>query len=182
MAGWDRVLRMAAIAALGFTLSACGGAAGNSSAAASAAQSSTSSGSPVATDSSAPAQDGAQPQSSTAGQNTSTGTPTPSPTDSGGSSPGGSNPPTASVGVVTINWNPPTQNTDGSALTNLAGFKIHYGTASQRYTQTITVSNPGLATYVVSNLPPGTYYFAVTAYSSAGTESPPSAEVHATVD
>ena len=67
-------------------------------------------------------------------------------------------------------------------MENLAGYKIHYGTASQKYTQTITVSNPGLARYVISSLLPGTYYFSVTAYNSAGTESPLSSEVNAKVD
>jgi hypothetical protein len=133
----------------------------------------------VATGSSAPA------SGSTTAPGTSTGTASQSPTgsgSSGASGSGGSNPPTASNGNVTINWNPPTQNTNGSPLTNLAGFKIHYGTASQKYTQTITVSNPGLVTYVIANLSPGKYYFAVTAYSSAGTESPLSSEVSTKVN
>ena len=92
------------------------------------------------------------------------------------------NPPTASASAVTINWMPPTQNTDGSSLTNLAGYNIHYGTASGNYTQTVSVSNPGLATYVVDNLPPGKYYFAVAAVNASGTESPLSSEVAATVN
>jgi hypothetical protein len=92
------------------------------------------------------------------------------------------NPPTASNGVVTINWTPPTENTDGTPLINLAGYDIHYGTASGDYTQTITVSNPGIATYVVDNLTPGTYYFSVTALNSQGTESPLSSELRTTVN
>jgi Fibronectin type III domain len=95
---------------------------------------------------------------------------------------GNAAPPTASSGGVTINWTPPTENIDGSPLTDLAGYNIHYGTASGDYTQTITVSNPGLATYVVDNLTPGTYYFSVAAVNSAGTESPLSAEVSTTVN
>ncbi|MDE2262729.1 MAG: fibronectin type III domain-containing protein [Gammaproteobacteria bacterium] len=94
---------------------------------------------------------------------------------------GASTPPTASTGV-TINWQPPTENTDGSALTNLAGYDIHYGTKSGNYTQTVSVSNPGVATYVVDNLSPGTYYFAVAAVNASGTESSLSSEVTATVN
>ena len=89
----------------------------------------------------------------------------------------GANPPAASAGTITINWAPPTENTDGTTLENLAGYKIHYGTASKKYTQTIKVSNPGLATYVISSLSPGTYYFSMTAYNAAGTESSFSSEV-----
>jgi len=91
-------------------------------------------------------------------------------------------PPTASSGAVTLNWTPPTENTDGTPLTNLAGYDIHYGTQSGNYTQSISVSNPGIATYVVDNLTPGTYYFSVAAVNSAGTESPLSAEVQQTVN
>src|SRR5690348_15493646 len=94
----------------------------------------------------------------------------------------GSTPPTASSATVTVNWQPPTENTDGSALTNLSGYNIHYGTKSGDYTQTISVSNPGLATYVVDNLSPGTYYFTVAAVNSSGTESLLSSEVTATVN
>lgn len=90
--------------------------------------------------------------------------------------------PTASSGAVTLNWTPPTQNTDGTPLTNLSGYDIHYGTSSGNYTQTISVSNPGIATYVVDDLSPGTYYFSVTAVNSQGTESPLSSEVSTTVN
>ena len=83
---------------------------------------------------------------------------------------------------MTLAWTPPTQNTDGTALTDLVGYKIHYGTASQTYTETVSVDNPGIATYVVQNLAAGTYYFAVTAYNSAGTESLLSDEVSATLN
>jgi hypothetical protein len=72
---------------------------------------------------------------------------------------------------ASLSWTPPTQNTDGSALTNLAGYRIAYGTSSTALTQTIQIANPGLSSYTVNNLAPGTYYFAVRAYSSAGSES-----------
>jgi predicted phage tail protein len=83
---------------------------------------------------------------------------------------------------VTLNWTPPTQNIDGTPLTNLAGYDIHYGTQSHAYTQSIRVSNPGIATYVVDNLTPGTYYFTVTAVNSQGAQSPLSSEVRTTVN
>ena len=88
----------------------------------------------------------------------------------------------APPGTVTIAWEPPTENTNGTALTNLAGFTIHYGTNSQNYTSTIQVANPGISRYVVDNLPPGTYYFAVSAYTSTGEDSSYSPQVSVTVD
>ena len=76
-----------------------------------------------------------------------------------------------SNGGATLSWTPPTQNTDGTTLTNLAGYRIAYGTSSTALTSTIQVANPGLSSYTLSNLAPGTYYFAVRAYTSSGTES-----------
>jgi hypothetical protein len=76
-----------------------------------------------------------------------------------------------STGSATLSWTPPTQNTDGSALTNLAGFRIAYGMSAANLDKTIEIPNPGLASYVVTELGSGTWYFAVKAYSSAGAES-----------
>ncbi len=76
-----------------------------------------------------------------------------------------------SNGSATISWVPPTTNEDGSTLSNLAGYKIYYGTAVGNYPNAIDVNNPGLSSYVVGNLASNTYYFVVTAYDSLGTES-----------
>src|SRR5690606_39832230 len=50
---------------------------------------------------------------------------------------------------VTLTWLPPTQNEDGSALTDLAGYKIRYGLAPGSYTQTITIPTPGLSSWQI---------------------------------
>lgn len=85
------------------------------------------------------------------------------------------------AGTVTLNWQPPTQNSDGSPITGLAGYNIYYGTASQSYSQSIKLTNPGLTTYVVENLPAGTYYFSIAAYDATGAQSSFSPEVAAAV-
>ena len=77
----------------------------------------------------------------------------------------------ASIGSATISWTPPTQNTDGSSITNLAGYRIQYGPSATMLTQSVQVANPGLTTYVIENLAPGTYYFAGRAYPADGAES-----------
>ena len=84
-------------------------------------------------------------------------------------------------GNVSLTWQAPTENTDGSALQNLGGYIIHYGTASKQYTSQITITNPGLTNYVVESLPAGTYYFSMTATTSAGVQSSPSSEAHTTI-
>jgi hypothetical protein len=46
----------------------------------------------------------------------------------------------------------------------------------------VAVNNPGLSRYVLDSLPTGTYYFAITAYNSAGVESTLSGEISATLN
>ena len=76
------------------------------------------------------------------------------------------------MGTNTVTkWTSPTQNEDGSALTDLAGFKIYYGKSSGNYSNTIRIDGSGITTYVVENLSPGAYYFAATAFSESGIES-----------
>jgi hypothetical protein len=76
-----------------------------------------------------------------------------------------------SSGAATLRWTPPTENTDGSTLTNLAGYRIAYGVSATQLTQTIQIANAGMSSYLVDGLAPGTYYFAVRAYASNGAES-----------
>jgi|SRR5665213_2997590 len=87
----------------------------------------------------------------------------------------------AATGSVDIAWNPPTENTDGTPVVNLNGYKIYYGHASKSYTNSITLSNPGLTSYVVESLPPGTYFFAVTATTTSGVQSGYSPEASTTI-
>jgi hypothetical protein len=75
------------------------------------------------------------------------------------------------TGSATLSWTPPTTNTDGSPLTNLAGYKIYWGTSQGNYTSSTTLNNAGLTSYVVTNLTPGTWFFVATATNSAGVES-----------
>jgi Putative Ig domain len=86
-----------------------------------------------------------------------------------------------SVGSANLSWQAPTENTDGSTLSNLGGYVIHYGTASKNYSTSITLSNPGLTSYVVEDLPAGTYYFSMTATTTSGTQSGASAEASLTI-
>jgi hypothetical protein len=87
--------------------------------------------------------------------------------------------------TVTLTWNAPTTRIDGSPLnplTDLSAYKIHYGTLSQSYTQTVTVENTGAnpVTYTL-NLGPGTYYFAITSIDASNQESTYSNEASKTL-
>lgn len=77
--------------------------------------------------------------------------------------------------TTTLSWSPPTENEDGSALNDLDGYIIYYGTYSDTYTQSIDVGNA--TTYELSGLEYNTtYYIALTAYDTSGNESNYSAE------
>jgi hypothetical protein len=77
----------------------------------------------------------------------------------------------ATAGAITLTWVPPTDNTNGSPLTDLAGYHIHYGTSQDNMTQVIDLAGTSTTEYEVSGLAPGTYYFAISAYTTEGTES-----------
>jgi hypothetical protein len=83
---------------------------------------------------------------------------------------------------TTLSWSAPTLNEDGSALTDLAGYRIYYGKSSRNYSNTIQIDDPGMTTYVVENLSPDTYYFAATAFNESGVESRYSGEAVKTLN
>lgn len=69
---------------------------------------------------------------------------------------------------VNLTWNP-------NPETDIAGYKVHFGTASGNYTQVIDVAGQNhaeLPQLILGN----TYYLAVSAYNTAGQEGPRSSE------
>ena len=84
------------------------------------------------------------------------------------------------AGSVALTWVMPTQNTDGSALTDLSGYRIHYGTNASALNQTADVTDPAATSYTVQGLSTGTYYFTMSAYN-ASAESVQTNSVSATV-
>jgi hypothetical protein len=75
------------------------------------------------------------------------------------------------LGSANVSWTPPTERTDGSALTDLAGYKVYYGTDPNSLTHVVNITNAGQTSHFVENLASGTWYFAVTAYCEDGLES-----------
>jgi hypothetical protein len=75
------------------------------------------------------------------------------------------------TGSATVSWTAPTTNTDGSALTNLAGYRIAYGRDQDSLDQSASINNAGATTYTIDGLSQGTWHFAVIAVNSAGAES-----------
>ena len=44
------------------------------------------------------------------------------------------------VGSATLSWTPPTQNMDGTPLTNLAGYRVYWGTSLGDYPNSTTLN------------------------------------------
>jgi hypothetical protein len=65
-----------------------------------------------------------------------------------------------------VSWEAPTANTDGTALTDLSGYRIYYGSSAEDLGHTVQINTIGLQTYVIDDLAPGTWYFAVKAVAS----------------
>jgi hypothetical protein len=81
----------------------------------------------------------------------------------------------ALAGDVTLAW-------DAVSATNLAGYKVYYGTASRSYLTPLSAGTQTSYTVTTSHFQPGqTYYFSVTAYDSSGNESGYSNEVSKTI-
>lgn len=107
------------------------------------------------------------------------GTGSPPPTPAPAPSPEPTPQPTA--GNATLSWTPPTTRSDGSTLTDLAGYRILYGRVSGVYDHVEEIHNPGISAYVVEDLESGTWYFAIQSRTSEGLVSAPSAEVRTSI-
>src|SRR5262244_2936698 len=87
----------------------------------------------------------------------------------------------ATAGVIDASWIAPTTNADGSPLTDLASYRVYYGTASAPCpgTSFIEVPSPTLSpvsnqivTFRLTGLSTGTlYYGSMTAVDTSGNES-----------
>lgn len=69
-----------------------------------------------------------------------------------------------------LSWAAPTENSNGTPLTDLAGYRIHWGTTSGQYSNTHTINSANTLSHVVE-LTPGAYYFNLTSLNESGTES-----------
>jgi hypothetical protein len=80
-------------------------------------------------------------------------------------------------GNATLSWQPPLERVDGSPVGPLSGYRILYGRTPRNYMWSAEITNPSITRFVVDNLTPGRWYFAIIAVTTDGLESEPSAEV-----
>lgn len=94
----------------------------------------------------------------------------------------------SAVAMVTVNlegtevsWVAPAENTDGTNLTDLAGYNLYYGVASGNYTEVVPVNDASLTSFELP-IAPGEYYMAMTAYDFDGNESELSNEIRQVIN
>lgn len=79
--------------------------------------------------------------------------------------------PAGTTGSASLSWAPPTTRTDGSPLTNLAGYNIYFGSSASTLTTKVAVTNPAATTFTIANIPAGNTFFAMTSLDATGAES-----------
>jgi hypothetical protein len=77
---------------------------------------------------------------------------------------------------VNVSWVAPTENVDGTALTDLAGYRIYYGPGSRDYDGMLEVNDP-TATSHSFTATSGDWYITMTALDRDGNESAFSNEI-----
>ena len=76
-------------------------------------------------------------------------------------------------GTASLAWSKPTQNTDGSLLTDLAGYKLYYGTSADSLPNVVDIPSGDTLSYTVQGLNSGTlYYFRISSYNVQNLEGP----------
>lgn len=85
-------------------------------------------------------------------------------------------------GKVVLTWNAPETRADGSPIGELSGYRIRYGDRPDNLRCEIEIGDPKAVAWKVTDLSPGTWYFAVVSVDSANVESKPSGVVSKTID
>ncbi len=70
-------------------------------------------------------------------------------------------------GSAVLSWQPPSQNVDGSPLTDLAGYRVRYGQSSSVLDKVLTIPDGLVTTVAIEQLTAGAWYFGVEAYNAA---------------
>ena len=84
---------------------------------------------------------------------------------------------------ITLAWAAPAEreNNDPISLSEIAGYKIYYGTAPGQYTNSVTINDGSAIDYTFQNFTAGSYYFVVTTVDTEGRESQFSSAVMITI-
>ncbi len=87
---------------------------------------------------------------------------------------------TPTTGSAVVTWSRPNENTDGSPLTNLAGYVLYYGTGFPVPFSAIYLDANATA-LEIQNLAPGNWYFQIESVNTEGMPSELSPTVSKTI-
>jgi len=79
-----------------------------------------------------------------------------------------------------LNWTVPTRNEDGTALTDLAGYRVRYGSSPDALNVVLDVADARSTSLAIEGLATGIWYFSIASYTSAGIESQQTGTVNVT--
>ena len=73
----------------------------------------------------------------------------------------------------TLSWVAPSEREDGTGLglSEIASFRIYYGTESGNYSETISIDDHSATQVKIAGIPSGTYYAVMTTVDTDGRES-----------
>ena len=74
-------------------------------------------------------------------------------------------------GSTTLSWTAPIETDGNEPLTDLAGYNIYCWAGAGHYTDTFHVDGAATTSYVIEDLPSGTYNCAISAVNADGGES-----------
>lgn len=75
------------------------------------------------------------------------------------------------IGSATLSWQKPTENTNGTPLTNLVGYVVRYGLSSAVLGSSMAINSASTTEATIENLGAGTWYFEVASLNSEGVQS-----------
>ncbi len=95
----------------------------------------------------------------------------------------GANESSNTVADVSLSWVAPAEREDNSgiSLSEIAGYKIYYGTSQGQYPNKININDGTAVGHTFTDFPAGNYYFVVTTLDTNGRESRYSTEVVITI-
>jgi hypothetical protein len=82
----------------------------------------------------------------------------------------------SAAGSLTLSWTPPTLSADGTPLEDLDLYRVRWGTQTGDHPNLLEITNPGVASFVVDGLAPGSYFFVISAVDASDNESQASNE------
>jgi Putative Ig domain len=85
----------------------------------------------------------------------------------------------ATAGAASLSWLSPPANSNGTL--EVEGYHIYFGNSATNLTHVVNVESPSATSFVINNLPAGTWYFGIAAYNVEKVESSLSAIVGAAI-